>query len=179
MCVFTIVTRGRLRHLPDAGLQSFGLLISSGREQNTQTWPTSGLIEKSPTRKMSQGDLNKQKCHASCNLQKGQHGTTFSWFPFLLSSAKNSPPPIRKVFFFNPACIPLVEYESSFQNGSNFFLWWSYWTWPAPFEWHRVGNCLSGNNFYRQKHLIFHPSCNEISDTYNSNCLPESSTPHF
>ena len=68
VCVFTIVTRGRLRHLPDAGLQSFGLLISSGREQNTRTRPTSGLIEKSPTRKMSQGDLNKQKCHASCNL---------------------------------------------------------------------------------------------------------------
>ena len=78
VCVFTIVTRGRLRHLPDAGLQSFGLLISSGREQNTRRWPTSGLIEKSPTRKMSQGDLNKQKCHASCNLQKGQHGFTFS-----------------------------------------------------------------------------------------------------
>ena len=68
VCVFTIVTRGRLRHLPDAGLQSFGLLISSGREQNTRTRPTSGLIEKSPTRKMSQGDLNIQKCHASCNL---------------------------------------------------------------------------------------------------------------
>ena len=68
VCVFTFVTRGRLRHLPDAGLQSFGLLISSGREQNTRTRPTSGLIEKSPTRKMSQGDLNIQKCHASCNL---------------------------------------------------------------------------------------------------------------